>query len=167
MRNTAAFLPVLPGEAVDFLRAIYAFSHNVLICFFFYLCVCSNRITDQMSGQEIVIIIIVALLLFGADKLPEIARGIGKGMRDFRKATDDIKREFEESTSEIRKDFQEVTNTISGEVRDISNNIQKDVDDITNNLQQEVSDFKNDLESGVNEVKTKSRVRCRRDKGEF
>jgi sec-independent protein translocase protein TatA len=45
-----------------------------------------------MSGQEIFVIIIVALLLFGAEKLPDIARGLGKGMRDFKKATDDIKR---------------------------------------------------------------------------
>ena len=65
-----------------------------------------------MSGQEIFVIIIVVLLLFGADKLPEIAKGIGKGMRDFRKATDDIKREFEESTSDIRNDFNDVTNSI-------------------------------------------------------
>ena len=56
-----------------------------------------------MSGQEIFVIVIVVLLLFGADKLPEIAKGIGKSMRDFRKATDDIKREFETSTSDIRQ----------------------------------------------------------------
>jgi sec-independent protein translocase protein TatA len=35
-----------------------------------------------ISGQEIIIIIIVILILFGADKLPEIARTMGKGMRE-------------------------------------------------------------------------------------
>jgi len=99
-----------------------------------------------MSGQEIFVIIIVALLLFGADKLPEIARGIGKSMRDFRKATDDIKREFEESTSEIRRDFNEVTNSITRDVTDISDNIRSDVNEVTENLQKEVDEVKNDLD---------------------
>jgi len=99
-----------------------------------------------MSGQEIFVIIIVALLLFGADKLPEIARGIGKSMRDFRKATDDIKREFEESTSEIRRDFNEVTNSITRDVTDISDNIRNDVNEVTENLQKEVDEVKNDLD---------------------
>ena len=39
-----------------------------------------------MSGQEIFVIIIVALLLFGAEKLPDIAKTLGKGMRDFKKS---------------------------------------------------------------------------------
>jgi len=47
-----------------------------------------------ISGQEIFIVMIVVLLLFGAKKIPEIAKGLGKGMREFRKATDDIKREI-------------------------------------------------------------------------
>ncbi|HOF19848.1 MAG TPA: twin-arginine translocase TatA/TatE family subunit [Bacteroidales bacterium] len=56
-----------------------------------------------MSGPEIFVIIIVILVLFGADKLPEMARSFGKGMREFRKATDDIRREIETSTIEIRR----------------------------------------------------------------
>ena len=59
-----------------------------------------------ISGQEIIIIMIVILILFGADKLPEIARTMGKGMREVRKATDEIKREFDESTQDIRKRHQ-------------------------------------------------------------
>jgi len=40
-----------------------------------------------ISGQEIVIVFVVVLLLFGANKIPEFARGLGKGLREFRKAT--------------------------------------------------------------------------------
>jgi sec-independent protein translocase protein TatA len=69
-----------------------------------------------MSGQEIFVIIIVALLLFGAEKLPDIAKGLGKGMRDFRKATDEIRREIETSTRDIRQDLNEVTDTIKKDV---------------------------------------------------
>ena len=76
-----------------------------------------------MSGQEIFVIIIVALLLFGADKLPDIARSLGKGMRDFKKATDDIRQELETSTREIRNDLNDVTNTIKKDVTDLSDSI--------------------------------------------
>ncbi len=40
--------------------------------------------------QELIVIFLIVLLLFGGRKIPEIARGIGKGMREFRKARDDI-----------------------------------------------------------------------------
>lgn len=44
-----------------------------------------------MSGTELIIILVLALLLLGPDKLPEVAKMLGKGMRDFQRATDDIK----------------------------------------------------------------------------
>ena len=73
-----------------------------------------------MSGQEIFVIIIVALLLFGAEKLPDIAKTLGKGMRDFKKATDEIRRELETSTQDIRKDLNDVTDSIKKDVTDLS-----------------------------------------------
>lgn len=65
-----------------------------------------------ISGQEIFIILIVALILFGARKLPDIAKGLGKGMREFRKATDDIKREFNESTKDVQDDIKDMSDTV-------------------------------------------------------
>jgi sec-independent protein translocase protein TatB len=44
---------------------------------------------------EIVVILVLALLLFGPKKLPEVAKQLGKGLRDFQKATDDLKGQFE------------------------------------------------------------------------
>jgi len=41
------------------------------------------------SGPELIIIIFIILLLFGAKKLPELAQGLGKGIREFKKATRD------------------------------------------------------------------------------
>jgi sec-independent protein translocase protein TatA len=45
--------------------------------------------------SEIVVIVLVVLILFGPKRLPELARGISKGMREFRKAADDLKREID------------------------------------------------------------------------
>ena len=64
------------------------------------------------GGAEIVIIVVVILLLFGGKKIPELARGIGKGIKDFRKATEDsgiaedikdIKSEFDNVKEDVRK----------------------------------------------------------------
>lgn len=48
-----------------------------------------------LGGQEILIIMFVILLLFGAKKIPELARGLGKGIREFKDASSEIKREIE------------------------------------------------------------------------
>jgi sec-independent protein translocase protein TatA len=47
-----------------------------------------------LGGQEIVIIFLIVLLLFGAKKLPELARGIGKSMGEFKKAREDFEKEI-------------------------------------------------------------------------
>jgi len=70
-----------------------------------------------ISGQEIFVILLVVLLLFGANKIPEIARGLGKGMSEFRKAADDIKKEMNDQSGDIKKDFKELQDEVkkSGE----------------------------------------------------
>lgn len=78
-----------------------------------------------ISGQEIFIIMAVALILFGANKIPDIAKGIGKGMREFRKATDDIKKEFNESTQEVQDDIKDITDTVGKDIKDVSDNMKK------------------------------------------
>ena len=52
--------------------------------------------------DEMIVIILVALILFGSKQLPELARGLGKAMRELKKATDDVKRELD-VTEELRK----------------------------------------------------------------
>ncbi|MCF8223511.1 MAG: twin-arginine translocase TatA/TatE family subunit [Bacteroidales bacterium] len=71
-----------------------------------------------ISGQEIFIIMVAALILFGAKKIPEIAKGLGKGMREFRKATDDIKKEFDESTRDVQDDIKDVSDTVNKNLKD-------------------------------------------------
>ncbi|MGB0525369.1 MAG: Sec-independent protein translocase subunit TatA/TatB [Flammeovirgaceae bacterium] len=48
------------------------------------------------SGPELFVIVLVVLLLFGAKKIPELARGLGRGIREFKDATKEIKSEIEE-----------------------------------------------------------------------
>jgi len=49
---------------------------------------------------EIILIGLIVLLLFGGRKIPELMRGLGKGVREFKDARDSVKKEIEESVSE-------------------------------------------------------------------
>ncbi|MGZ2371800.1 twin-arginine translocase TatA/TatE family subunit [Ancylomarina sp. YFZ004] len=62
-----------------------------------------------ISGPEIIIVLLVVVMLFGAKKIPELAKGLGKGMKEFKKATDDIKREIKDESEIIDnlKDFKD------------------------------------------------------------
>jgi len=84
-----------------------------------------------ISGQEILIIALVVLLLFGSKKIPEMARGLGKGLREFKKAADDIKREINESAPEVKK-----------EINELGKDIKKSADD----LMDDIKDFKDDVQ---------------------
>ncbi|HDR05010.1 MAG TPA: twin-arginine translocase TatA/TatE family subunit [Candidatus Marinimicrobia bacterium] len=52
----------------------------------------------SLGLPELLIIFFVILLLFGAKRLPELAAGLGKGLREFKKAASDVKEELEEAT---------------------------------------------------------------------
>jgi len=52
------------------------------------------------GGMEVLIVLLVILLFFGAKRIPELARGIGQGINEFRKASDEIKKEIEKGEEE-------------------------------------------------------------------
>ncbi|MBV6644960.1 MAG: twin-arginine translocase TatA/TatE family subunit [Cyclobacteriaceae bacterium] len=56
------------------------------------------------GGWEWIVIILFVVVFFGAKKIPEIARGLGKGIREFKDATKEIKTEIEEGASGASQD---------------------------------------------------------------
>ena len=64
-----------------------------------------------LGPVEVAVIMLIILLLFGAKRIPEIARGLGKGIREFKSATTDISRELtlEERRTAYRPPSQETT----------------------------------------------------------
>ncbi|MCV6629573.1 MAG: twin-arginine translocase TatA/TatE family subunit [Flavobacteriaceae bacterium] len=79
-----------------------------------------------ISGPEIFFILFIVLMVFGADKIPGIAKGMAKGMRQLKDATNDIKHEIQKSADEhgidtdITKDIQEEIDAVKKDVNDIS-----------------------------------------------
>jgi sec-independent protein translocase protein TatA len=56
----------------------------------------------NLGGQEMMVIFVIILLLFGAKKIPELARGLGKSMGEFKKARDEFEHEITRSEDEVR-----------------------------------------------------------------
>jgi len=52
---------------------------------------------------ELLVIIVIALIVFGPNKLPELAKAFGKAMREFKKATEEMKESFEEETRDLKE----------------------------------------------------------------
>lgn len=86
----------------------------------------SNAIFTFISGAEIGFILFIVLLVFGADKIPEIARGLGKTMRQIKDATNDIKAEITKSAEKQGIDLD-----ITKDVRKEIDKIKEDVDEVT------------------------------------
>ncbi|MCB2222246.1 MAG: twin-arginine translocase TatA/TatE family subunit [Bacteroidetes bacterium] len=59
----------------------------------------------NISGGEILLIVIVVYLVFGPKKIPELARMLGKGINELRRATDDIRSEISREANKIKKDI--------------------------------------------------------------
>lgn len=55
-----------------------------------------------LGGQELIFIALIVLLLFGAKKIPELMKGLGKGIREFKEASKEVKENIEKGLDESR-----------------------------------------------------------------
>ena len=85
-----------------------------------------------IGGTEIIFILFIVVLVFGADKLPEIARGLGKGMRTLKDATNDIKHEVTKSAKEnniidtdATKEIQDEINKVKDDLKDFTGSVKR------------------------------------------
>ena len=100
-----------------------------------------NTIFLFISGQEIFVILLFVIMFFGADKIPEIARGLGKGMRQIKDATNDIKSEINksakkegidlESTEKLKDD---VNHNLSKDISSEIKNVKDAIDNVTGSI---------------------------------
>jgi sec-independent protein translocase protein TatA len=111
-----------------------------------------------ISGPEIFVVMLIVVMLFGADKIPEMAKGLGKGMRQLKDATNDIKREITESAEKqgIDTDFTRNIKKEINQVKDNFNDITKPIkDDINESIKKQGidTDFNKDIKKRIDKVK--------------
>jgi sec-independent protein translocase protein TatA len=86
-----------------------------------------------ISGPEVMIIMLIVVMVFGADKIPEIARGLGKGIRQVKDATNDIKREIKDSSDTTGVDT-DITKEINKEI----SSVKDDIEDLTGPIKRQL-----------------------------
>jgi len=99
-----------------------------------------------IGGGEFFLIIVVVLMLFGSDKIPEIARTLGRGMQQLKNATNDIKSEIHRSAEieDIKKTFTDIGNDVVGDLNS---------DNVANQITGEINKVKEDIEDMSGPIK--------------
>ena len=85
----------------------------------------------NLGTSELILIIAVFLLFFGAKSIPSLARGLGKGIREFKDAANGIQDEIKNSTVDMRKDLNDATGGIRqemAELTDATSSIKRETD---------------------------------------
>jgi sec-independent protein translocase protein TatA len=101
-----------------------------------------------IGGGELIFIIFIALMLFGSDKIPDIARTMGKAMAQFKNATNEIKSEIQKSAESNGLDtsMKELTSSFTEEVEKVKSNLDT-------NILPEVTKAKEDIETLTGPIK--------------
>lgn len=82
-----------------------------------------------IGTPEVLFILVIVVMVFGADKIPEIARGMGKGMRMLKDATSDIKTEISKTA-----DTQALDTNITKDITEEINKVKDDLEDFTGSV---------------------------------
>jgi sec-independent protein translocase protein TatA len=106
-----------------------------------------------IGGGELIFIIFIALMLFGADKIPDIARTLGKGMAQLKNATNEIKAEIINSADANDLDLKSLTSGFTTEVEQVKQSFNKIVKKNTGNDALGTKTITDDLLSNVTEIK--------------
>lgn len=108
-----------------------------------------------ISGPEIFIIIVVVLVLFGAKGIPQLARSLGKGMSEFKKATSEIKRELNEN--ELYQDVKNGAGDMLSDIKESTSDLTQDIQEIKRDFSKTSSES-NDLNSTEPDSKTENKT---------
>lgn len=101
-----------------------------------------------IGGGELIFIMFIVLMLFGSDKIPEIARTMGKAMAQLKNATNDIKNEIQKGAEENGFDQKMLT--------DLTGSITSEINKAKDNLLSETSSLTNSTETFSSEINTTS-----------
>jgi sec-independent protein translocase protein TatA len=101
---------------------------------------------DSIGGGEFIFIILIVLMLFGAESIPNIARTLGRGIRQIKDATQEIQRDIANSTDNPIKDFRDAAQEIQRDITSPAENPLKEIKEIT---QSTTTDVKKTLDQNL------------------
>ncbi|WP_107040265.1 Sec-independent protein translocase subunit TatA/TatB [Brumimicrobium mesophilum] len=92
---------------------------------------------NSIAGSEILVILLFVLIFFGAKSIPGMARGLGKGIRQIKDASQDIQDEIRKTTSDMQRDM----------------NVNRALHDAKNKIEAPIQNFKKDIENSASGIK--------------
>ncbi len=92
----------------------------------------------DISAGELMVILLAAFIVFGPSKIPEIARKIGRGMNEIRRASDEIKREISKETRKVENDLN-VEGSPYKDIKQAADEIKRDFEDVANPLKDNIN----------------------------
>ncbi|PXY43002.1 Sec-independent protein translocase subunit TatA/TatB [Flavobacterium hydrophilum] len=109
-----------------------------------------------IGGGELVFIMFIVLMLFGSDKVPEMARTMGKAMAQLKNATNDIKSEIQkgaEANGLDAKSLTDITGNINAQINDAKSGLLGDTTNLLGDTATEIDKVKEDIDSIAGPVK--------------
>lgn len=109
-----------------------------------------------IGGGELVFIMFIVLMLFGSDKVPEMARTMGKAMAQLKNATNDIKSEIQkgaEANGLDAKSLTDITGNINAQINDAKSGLLGDTTNLLGDTATEIDKVKEDIDSIAGPIK--------------
>lgn len=91
----------------------------------------------NMGGGEVFMIVLVILLLFGSDKLPGIAKSVGKGLRELNDAKNELQNQIEKNTGGITEEIRKHTSEIQSEINKAKEGVNKHIQEVAKHVEDE------------------------------
>ncbi|HLV42972.1 MAG TPA: twin-arginine translocase TatA/TatE family subunit [Brumimicrobium sp.] len=103
---------------------------------------------NSIAGSEIIVILLFVLIFFGAKSIPGMARGLGKGMRQIKDASQDIQDEIRKTTTDMKRDV-----NINRALHDAKNSIESPIKEFTKDLKQSATEVSKSIEGETEKTK--------------
>ncbi|MFL5762307.1 MAG: twin-arginine translocase TatA/TatE family subunit [Bacteroidia bacterium] len=91
----------------------------------------------NLGGGEVFMVVLFILLFFGSDKLPELAKGLGKGLREINDARNQIQNEITKGTEGLKEELEKHTAEIQSEIIKAGESMRRQIDDAAKSIDDE------------------------------
>ena len=102
-----------------------------------FIMICSSLLFLNLGGGELFIIVLIVILFFGSDKLPEIAKGLGKGLREINNAKAQIQSEIQNHTGGLKEEIEKHTSEIRSELNKAGEGFKRQVEEAAKTVSDE------------------------------
>lgn len=112
----------------------------------------------NLGGGEMFLIVLVIIMLFGADKLPDLVKGLGKGMREINDAKNQIQNEIQKSTSGIREEIEKHKTEILKSTEGFKEDLVKDTTEIQSEIEKAGLSVKRQVGGVIDSISEEAKI---------